>query len=167
MPAERVAEWAAAFRPPVLPDTNPVAGSAVALPHGLVLEGHAGRVRRFIEALRRGEKPPDEVIEPGAERRCLLGRWLDLEGRRHLPSKPVYDALAALHVRLHEHARAAVAARTAGGDATATEHHLHLLEVENRALLSILRGLLVETGPLPSDAATDATADAVGTHAPD
>jgi diguanylate cyclase (GGDEF)-like protein len=162
MPAEHVTEWATAFRPPALPDADPAVESAVALPHGLVLEGHAGRVRRFVEALRRGGKLPDEVIEPGAERRCLLGRWLDLEGRRHLPSKPVYDALAALHVRLHEHARAAVAARAAGGDAAAPERHLHLLEVENRALLGILHGLLLETEPAPSDA----TADAVGAHDP-
>lgn len=167
MPAERVAGWAAAFRVPALPDANPEVKSAVALPYGLMLKGHAGRVRRFIEALRRGEKPPDDVIEPGAERRCLLGRWLDVEGRRHLPSKPVYDALSALHIRLHEHARAAVAARAAGGDATASEHHLHLLEVENRALLGILHGLLVETEPAPSDAATDAPADTVGASDPD
>lgn len=163
MPAERVAEWAAAFRPPALPDTDSAVESDVALPHGLVLEGHAGRVQRFIEALRRGERLPEEVIEPGAERRCLLGRWLNVEGRRHLPSKPVYDALTALHLRLHEHARAAVAARAAGGDASAPEHHLHLLEVENRALLGILRGLLVETGSAPSDASVDA----VGAHDPD
>ncbi|OYV75633.1 MAG: hypothetical protein B7Z66_12075 [Chromatiales bacterium 21-64-14] len=65
--------------------------SAAAIPDlacGLILEGRAGRVRRFVNVLRRGERSPKDVVEPGAERRCLFGRWMERMNASGQESEP-------------------------------------------------------------------------------
>ncbi len=168
MEGERFADWVRTFRMPAAAGPEPVMTGALPEPaRGLVLEGHAGRVRRFIEALRRGERPPEDVVEPGAERRCLLGRWLETDGRERLHSAcaPVRDAITILHERLHAHARAAMAAAAASAGphaagTSAVEEHLRALEADNRVLLGLLYAVLAEPDCASGTAFPDTPAEA-------
>ncbi|MES2407719.1 MAG: EAL domain-containing protein [Pseudomonadota bacterium] len=136
MPASAIPEWIAQYQ---LPEIIAVPISTEESLH--VLVGHSHRVQQFLAALK-GEEPfPEHAVEPGADRKCHLGIWLQTEGLARFGNEPAYLIITARHKRLHQLAREAHAAFEAGQNSE-TLLKAHILKIENDALLAEINALM-------------------------
>ncbi len=81
----------------------------------MVTLSHAERSRKTLARLEDPEAPvPEHLLDPEAERHCVLGRWLDGEGGERFADTVPFREVHALHDRLHCLARELGNLRIAG-----------------------------------------------------
>lgn len=72
----------------------------------MIALSHAERAREVQARLADPDASfPEHLLEPGSERHCVLGRWLEGESGSRFRDNPHFQAIKASHDRLHETAR--------------------------------------------------------------
>jgi diguanylate cyclase (GGDEF)-like protein/PAS domain S-box-containing protein len=146
MPAERVADWCAAFRPdPAWKHWAEKAWDRTHLPLVLAEYDHLKWVQRLTAALE-GEEldlPRDEIANPRA---CRFGRWYELEGRSQYGHLRAFADIEPIHQRIHAMAHQMIELRDAGDTAAARQHvdEIHRLKDAIVDRLGSMHGVLLE-----------------------